>query len=309
MITKNSNLIISINASNFIRNIYSAFQGHDIPFFYNVKLHYSRPFNNKIECDINECGCRRNSFIWISHLLKTIYFEIPKAACTSIKRALDINPGSIHHKMRAVTEFCSKDGVKPIIKCRNIIAPARISIESKLSEEEFLRKSSINSVRTKGKFQFLMYAGTADEIVEEFSDYFTFAVIRDPIDRALSTYRMFFNSGIKKRNQQIKKHFGKSAKKMSFSQFLNSLSTHNNHHWNPFTNFLPSKPIDRIIKLEDLNSCWNDLQCAMGVNVELPHLNPTKKEIIETDDESIKELNRIYKNDFEYINNYYANKK
>ena len=43
-----------------------------------------------IKCDNPNCGCHVQSFMWISHILRCIYFETPKACSTSIRRSLGI---------------------------------------------------------------------------------------------------------------------------------------------------------------------------------------------------------------------------
>jgi len=48
-----------------------------------------------IRCDYPNCGCKKTTtFKWISHVLKTIYFEVPKVASTSIRKGcfgIDVN--------------------------------------------------------------------------------------------------------------------------------------------------------------------------------------------------------------------------
>ncbi|WP_170468422.1 sulfotransferase family 2 domain-containing protein [Ruegeria arenilitoris] len=42
-------------------------------------------------CSLQKCGCQTSSFIWVSKRKKVIYFETPKAACSSIKDHLGIS--------------------------------------------------------------------------------------------------------------------------------------------------------------------------------------------------------------------------
>lgn len=48
----------------------------------------------KIKCDNVRCGCKNISFMWISHALKCIYFETPKACSSSIRETLGIGYSS-----------------------------------------------------------------------------------------------------------------------------------------------------------------------------------------------------------------------
>jgi len=45
-------------------------------------------FQTIIRCHMIGCGCYASSFIWVSDKLKCVYFEIPKAGSSSIKRNL-----------------------------------------------------------------------------------------------------------------------------------------------------------------------------------------------------------------------------
>jgi hypothetical protein len=48
------------------------------------------PINPAIFCSLPGCGCRRNSFVHVSHKRKLIYYEVPKCASVSIKSSLSI---------------------------------------------------------------------------------------------------------------------------------------------------------------------------------------------------------------------------
>ena len=56
--------------------------------FRDFLYQYSSPFRKNISCELNNCACRINSFIWISHKYKAIWFENPKAASRSILSTL-----------------------------------------------------------------------------------------------------------------------------------------------------------------------------------------------------------------------------
>lgn len=55
-----------------------------------MKLFNPHSIKKDLNCQLRNCGCRVSTFIWYSHKLRTVYHETPKAACSSIKKALQL---------------------------------------------------------------------------------------------------------------------------------------------------------------------------------------------------------------------------
>jgi hypothetical protein len=57
--------------------------------------------NNKIQCVCQDCGCRNNSFVWINHDYKFIWFEIPKNASSTFRYTL----GQKGHRQKLINRL------------------------------------------------------------------------------------------------------------------------------------------------------------------------------------------------------------
>lgn len=265
-----------------------------------LRVYYDLPFNRKIQCDIRGCGCRTNSFVWVSHLLKAIYFQVPKAACTSVMNALNILPGYLYHKMRAAAVAQLRE--RATIRFRRRGWPPHPNLDrlkNILREERTLCDSSISCVRTHGMYQFLMFDGTPDQALKQYPHYFTFAVVRDPLERLLSNYKMFIHSGIPKRNQQAQFHFGKAQ--LDFQQFVSKIVERHNHHWSPFADFLPQDPIDLVVEAENLATKWPLIRHRLGVSAEVGVKNATRPMGIGVDQSTRQQIRSHFARDYQYI--------
>lgn len=198
---------------------------------------------SNIVCDLPNCGCNRSTMIWISHGLKAIYFETPKTASSSIKKALNI----------AVEK------------------PDKINILN-ISKK---RKWWFSSNHTA----FEMWDDNEYEAIENYPDYFTFAIVRNPWDKMVSNWMMFCRSGIDFRERQIETLFGKDATIIEFDEFIRMSVTIRNHHWQQLVDYLPREGdkilVDYIGRMETLADDWRGISRKIGLRATLGAENQT----------------------------------
>jgi hypothetical protein len=198
-----------------------------------------------MRCDRKVCGCHSNSFIWYSHKLRCVYYETPKAACTSIKKALGI-------KVR-------RGGNLPPV----------------------------------GVYAFGMFGGTFQESSDQFPDYYKFSFVRDPVSRTVSNYLMFTHQ----RANQMKELFG--VNKIPFEEFVTKLSVVANHHWAPYADYLPRPELlDKLGRLESIQTDWKEICAALGITVTLPHENKSQKSAIDVSDHVRTAIRTVYERDY-----------
>jgi hypothetical protein len=166
----------------------------------------------------------------------------------------------------------------------------------------------------------------ASEIKEEFGinifeDKFSFAIVRNPIDRFLSLYnyaRMdisYYHNNIKPEKSIYGKHFDyellKNSSLLDCAQYLKKgILKHDLHwnHWEPQYNWVydiqnNQKLVSKIYKFENLEELANDLNRMFDCKFELSEINKSnKKEDNKVlDIETISIIKEYYKKDFEFF--------
>lgn len=258
----------------------------------NYCISYSSSRQPYIECDLDNCGCRVSTFIWVSHELKCIYFETPKAACTSIKKVLNITP-DIYDVARS--------SMKIKLRCKNNLDLSHLLKED---DEEFSRvlcdvNNQSNMVSHKEKL-FGMYQGGADDVIRHFPNYFSFMFVRDPFSRVVSLWQMFCHSNNVFREKQFSKICGESRNGYTFDQFIEIIVNNKNHHWNPYEIFYPKKyNIDFVGKLESMSNDWEFVIKKLGLESDLPHENMSKTNTnIRVSEKSLDMIYKKYAKDY-----------
>jgi len=120
---------------------------------------------------------------------------------------------------------------------------------------------------------------TSDSLLKhkkrEFSNYFTFSIVRNPWDRLLSAYLYMHKMGTCSilGNEPIKEHKTFESFVMNY---INEINIHENMHLKPQYIFLcinDKVAVDYWGKYEHLNNEWEIISKKMNVTVKLPWLN------------------------------------
>jgi hypothetical protein len=124
-----------------------------------------------------------------------------------------------------------------------------------------------------------MHDGSPDSAVTAFPDFQRFAILREPVDRIRSVYRMFCRSESTFRHRQLQALFGISDVRLSFLDFLAMATRIRNHHWEQMVRFLPTTGTAGLMafRMEDDFALEFEAFFAaeFGVSLTLPRLNVT----------------------------------
>jgi len=259
-----------------------------------MKIINESPIAKSINCHLKNCGCRFSTFIWYSHKLRAVYYETPKAACSSIKKALQIKPRK--ENIARAYLLHKIGGGAPEMK---IGIKEKFCLKEMISEQQNRINTKQPSGVTVGDYEFSMYYGGFEESLVDFSDYYKFGFVREPVKRAVSNFQMFFNTDDKFRFGQMKTLYGKKAETMTFDDFIASLQQVHNHHWDLYANYIQnSSNLDKLGKLENIKNDWQEICSALGIKEPLPHENKSKKRKVEVSKDTEKLIKDIYKKDY-----------
>lgn len=237
-----------------------------------------------------------------SHKLRAVYYETPKAACSSIKKALQIRP----RKENIVRAYhYHKMGGAPQLKTNML---EKLYLKDTMYDQKHRVDFSMSSGVTVGNCEFSMYYGTFEESIEEFKDYYKFGFVREPVKRTVSNFQMFFNQEDSFRFSQMKALFGSAAKTMSFEDFVGKMMKIHNHHWEPYSKYIKdSTQLDKLGKLENIKDDWQEICKVLNIDESLPHENRSKKAKVEVSSEVKEKIIEYYKED--YANFEYESKR
>lgn len=258
-----------------------------------IFLGLNSPYQPRLSCCYAGCMCRLSSFVWASHERKMIYFEVPKAASSSVKAAFNIRMTPAIQAAVLVAHM--KD------KGRGRWIREKAGLETSVAKEidEAWEKSDAKEVPVKGS-DFCSLLMSPDEAVATYPDYTTFTVVRDPVARCVSAYKMFCRSQSMFRSGQGVLTFRRIPWNMSFSDFIYSLETRPNHHFALQSAFLPSDTtkVDYFLRTENLREDIDELAKKTGNKVGVGYLNATSREVILNTEER-KFLMKFYGKDYD----------
>jgi hypothetical protein len=189
-----------------------------------------RPMHDGLSCVAHACGCRFDSFVWVSHSRKAIWFETPKTASSSIKQVLGVRSptlgaevfkdGSEHLRVTLPTAFAEEiEGALGLHRFTNWVIATIGEVEREaifrewggdgaclLLEEACRRTAAELRGEPMELYEkivqsawpgygpeagFAPYFGGVGRVIEDYGDYMKFACVRSPLGRLVSSWRMF----------------------------------------------------------------------------------------------------------------------
>jgi hypothetical protein len=279
----------------------------------NFHIITNNAYNDAIRCELLYCGCRLNSFIWINHSRKLIYFENPKSGSSSIKKSLNIRPpGLVNVLIQLYLEWSKTNKFDVLIKDCNFKLTKeyiddcinRVNDLIKYQTKSFNNKAFITHYGDSSLFE--LFYGTSDDVFGLFPDYYSFSFKRDPIDRFLSNYRMF-----KQQNNRILQLETMTKSKhddLNLGSFIQITQKFSNHHWLPQIKYIPISSgkirLDFLKDIKTFDSDWNYLTKKFGLNTTLERINYTDKheaEIMRIDKEKLCAIRNMYSEDYNVL--------
>jgi hypothetical protein len=162
----------------------------------------------------------------LNHQLKVAFVHIPKAAGTSVEKALGMMSASAVDKVEdTLWGFCA-DSKYSTTFYQHLLAREMVEVAPKAMDE-----------------------------------YFSFAIIRNPYARAVSSW-------------QWKMKVGVAKKGISFKEFLET--KYEGNHDLPQYDFITKDGkviVDKVIRFEELSKGWEEVCSYLGKELELPKSN------------------------------------
>lgn len=170
-----------------------------------------------------------------------------------------------------------------------------------------LIKAFFGDVTLEGHRSLWFYKQVFDE---DFKEYFTFSIVRNPWDRLYSSYKFLEKGGVNIHDENAyKMHLSKFK---DFEDFVLNGLTENLlseiTHFIPQTEFICNNKgvvsLDYIGRFEDLNKSVEILNKTLNLDVSIDHHNPNKK-VSYTEvytEEMIEKVSNIYKTDIKLLN-------
>ena len=216
------------------------------------------PFSPQLSCVNAICGCRVRSFIWISHLARVVYLEVPKCGSGSLKRALQLS-------LTSSTEITDEYFLfSYFLRLRNYedrfdneipkLVPIRYSQIKPLSlvpsradrlVTRTLQKIDQGNLSSEpgGKFSFCLYFGNLMDLQEKYPDYDCICFVRDPLSRFMSGLNMFYGdlTDLPRRHSRIAYSSLMGPGKPGIGDIVDDIFRRANHHFNPLVDFIDKR--------------------------------------------------------------------
>ncbi|AGP81542.1 hypothetical protein I533_07830 [Alteromonas mediterranea MED64] len=217
----------------------------------------------------------------ISHKHRCIFIHIPKCAGTSIEYALghfDNHEGRAGQDHRSVRMICQP-------------GPSLKDLSNLDNTKDYIRRIREN---------FRSHPNPENGIMpneRQYSDYFKFTIVRNPLDRAYSWYKNAMRDPIHQKNYRIDPtlNFTDFIFKFAGKGFLRPQT-----YW--LKDYNGNIVMDYTGKFENLKEDYRFIADKIGIeNSELPHKIESKKSesYSSIDDKAINFINEFYAEDFE----------
>ena len=217
----------------------------------------------------------------ISHKHRCIFIHIPKCAGTSIEYALghfDNHEGRAGQDHRSVRMICQP-------------GPRLKALSNLDNTKDYIRRIRENFRSHPNPENGIM----PDE--RQYSDYFKFTIVRNPLDRAYSWYKNAMRDPIHQKNYRIDPtlDFTNFIFKFAGKGFLRPQT-----YW--LKDYNGKLAMDYTGKFENLKEDYKYIANKIGIeSTELPHKIESKKSenYSSIDDKAINFINEFYAEDFE----------
>ncbi len=237
---------------------------------------YHRPWGN-LACGLSWCGCRVLPFLWLSHRHRAAFVEVPKCGTVAIKEVLGTGT---HFKMaaRAAGEAVARDNARVEVRHGEATAGMIPFYEEMVERFAALQPAEVPALSPEEGF--FPFYGDVATVRARYPDYRVFTVVRHPLDRFLSAFRMFCREPSPLRRQQACDTLGvDDPEALSAGTFADLALERPNHHWQPLHHFVPvadGRPrVDTVLHLETIAETWPPLARRLGVSPALPVRNAT----------------------------------
>ena len=296
----------------------------------------------KLRCSGGRCGCRMEGYAWINPIRQTIWFETPKAASTSMKAGLQLNsPVSDALKVCARLQDASLKFNMPsqllfrwikdmgLERFSNWLHsrlghafwdPRYTSIHDKfkalydsLRFDFHIRKGQLNFIRPQLKDTFYPFPGGSTEAFLAYPQYQTVAIVRSPLSRLASSYRMYAVAEELAKNYRYHESqttFGRDITGIDFEDFVPLAMKHRNHHWETLDRVLPvidgKLMVQELISFARIKQEKSRIVKLLGLNDDLPWLNSTTiRPLPSLSSQARKLIEKEYHLELEFCGEYY----
>ena len=240
-----------------------------------MQSHY--PFSPQLSCVNASCTCRIRNYIWISHLARVVYIEVPKCGTTSLKRALQLPLGRSTERTDEYFLFSyflrlrnyedRFDNEIPQLVPVNYTQAKGVSLVPSRADRLVARtlqkidQGNLYSEPGGGVgIRFCHYFGNLMDLQKKYPDYDYVCFVRDPLSRFMSGLNMFYNDSAALLRQKIVRMGYSSLMgpgKPSIGDIVDDIFRRPNHHFNPMVNFIDKKADHSRIQFIKVD-CVND---------------------------------------------------
>lgn len=194
-----------------------------------------------IRCSLRYCGCKFNSFVWVSHVKKMVYLETPKCGCTTVKAALDIRipleslflglyyfGGGVRVSKDIFVLIKNHFGWTGLVKSPYSLFMVTVKI--------LLKKCVTGPI---GRYKFYHYYGDPSDLVRGYPHYKILFITRDAKGRIKSALNMFYDQKNTFRSQQMRDMGWANIDELDCKLLVSQLKNSPNHHCETLHAFFP----------------------------------------------------------------------
>jgi len=268
---------------------------------------FDSPYRKDIRCDLKSCGCRVNSFIWVSHDQKAIWFENPKVASRSIVEALEISvPGLqelLFQKLVMAGDNLLIKVTYPDVQSGNHSDAINRAISDfrKMKSGDSALDNLIPSFLRRKKKGFHLFHGSPTEAMSKYPSYFSFGFVRNPYEKMLSNYQMFTQQAHRK--PKLDELFGYDMAGITLDEFLEKSLELKNHHWEKQVKYFPHDAngmvkLSFLGRLETIEKDWQFVRAQIDGSKNIGVVNNTRKQADSSSPTGLKAfIDKAYKED------------